>query len=669
MLNSLQSQNLDSLWNVWEDRKQHDTIRLKALHDFTFKGYLRSMPDSAVFYAIIERDYALFKNLKWEAAGAYNTLGAAYYFMGLYDSAIVNYQRSLQLKLDIGNKASAAKTMNNIGLLFHDRGDYKQALHYLEKALLTLEEIQDTLSLSSTLGNIGLVYEKRGNYPLAIETYSRSMKLAEMIGDRRALAGALGNIGNLYYIQLDWDKAISYYRKCLLIETEDNNLKGMSTAYHNIGAVHLGQKDYKNAKESFEKALEIDLAIGNKRGLANAYSSLGQAFELSGELKKAEEYYLQSLTLNEEMVSWENIADNYTNLSNLYYAFGNLSKAEKYAREGLEIAQDIGSVKSSMNAAQALYSALKSQDKKAEALDLHELYVTLRDSMQNEKNTKALIEQQFLYEYEKQEALRTAEQERKDAMAFEAIRRKNLQRNASITGFVLMILLAGVFFAQRNRIAKEQKRSEELLLNILPAEVAEELKEKGTAEARHFDDVTVLFTDFKGFTQLSERLSPQQLVEELNECFSEFDRIVADHHVEKIKTIGDAYMAAGGLPSTNETHAADVVKVALAMASFMKNWAADKQAAGVPSFELRIGVHTGPVVAGIVGIKKFQYDIWGDTVNTASRMESSGEVGRVNISEATYQRISNQFSCIHRGEIEAKGKGKINMYFVEGQII
>ncbi|MBK6830929.1 MAG: hypothetical protein IPG92_09445 [Flavobacteriales bacterium] len=180
----------------------------------------------------------------------------------------------------------------------------------------------------------------------------------------------------------------------------------------------------------------------------------------------------------------------------------------------------------------------------------------------------------------------------------------------------------------------EKERSDELLRNILPDEVAEELKAKGHADAKHFDNVTILFTDFKGFTEASEKLSPQELVEELNTCFKAFDGIITARGIEKIKTIGDAYMCAGGLPVPSSSTPAGVVHAALEMQAFMIARKKERDAARMPFFEMRVGIHTGPVVAGIVGVKKFAYDIWGDTVNTASRMESSGEVGQVNISES-----------------------------------
>ncbi len=209
----------------------------------------------------------------------------------------------------------------------------------------------------------------------------------------------------------------------------------------------------------------------------------------------------------------------------------------------------------------------------------------------------------------------------------------------------------------------EKKKSEELLLNILPETVAREIQEKGITMARQFDNVTVIFTDFVSFTKVAERFSPTQLVGEMHACFKAFDEILEKCKIEKIKTVGDAYLSVAGLPTADKDHAVNAITFALHMRNFMLH---RKFQMGDATFEMRIGAHSGSVIAGIVGVKKFAYDIWGDTVNTAARMEQNSEPGKITISETTYELIKDKFVCEYRGEIDAKNKGKMKMYFVLG---
>jgi class 3 adenylate cyclase len=293
-------------------------------------------------------------------------------------------------------------------------------------------------------------------------------------------------------------------------------------------------------------------------------------------------------------------------------------------------------------------------------------------ALNNEKEREALVKQKL-----EQDLL--VIQQQSDIQKLELERNRNLR--IFLAAISLLILLIALAFYLRYRakrkanesleqlnreIKKEQEKSEELLLNILPEPVAEELKVKNHSEAKSYDQATVLFTDFKNFTTIAEKMTPEELVHNLDECFRAFDYIIAENNIEKIKTIGDAYMCANGI-SDKPGKPLDVVKAALQIQQFLEEHKRQKILEGKPYFEARIGIHTGPVVAGVVGVKKFAYDIWGDAVNVAARMESACEAGKINISDATYWKVKYDFDCRYRGELEVKNKGQIKMYYVEGK--
>jgi len=203
------------------------------------------------------------------------------------------------------------------------------------------------------------------------------------------------------------------------------------------------------------------------------------------------------------------------------------------------------------------------------------------------------------------------------------------------------------------------------LRNILPDSVAEELKKSSRVSPQYFESATVMFADFEGFTNLTERTDPKGLILQLDQFFSAFDDIVVSHRMEKLKTIGDAYMCAGGLPQQQRTHPVDACLTALALQDYMARVNRQRQKLRLPLWELRIGMHTGSVMAGVVGKRKFIYDVWGDAVNLASRMEAAGAAGEINLSEATMNRVKGLFEIVDRGEIETKNKGRQRMYFLK----
>ncbi len=292
-----------------------------------------------------------------------------------------------------------------------------------------------------------------------------------------------------------------------------------------------------------------------------------------------------------------------------------------------------------------------------------------KDSVLTRRELLLRFQQDQIKLLETENALKAAEAEQERTI-----------RNALLVGAGLLLALAGLLWrlitnkqranrelAQKNgQLDLARRRSDELLLNILPEELVNELKVQGITRTRHHENVTIMFTDFRDFTKISEQLSPTELVGEIDHCFRHFDRIIGKYpSIEKIKTIGDAYLCAGGLPVAHPDHAQEVVMAALEIRDFIGELEQQRTREGKVAFQIRIGIHTGPVVAGVVGATKFAYDIWGDTVNTAARLESAGEPGQVNISAITYQQVQSLFLCRHRGNIATKNKADMSMYFVD----
>jgi adenylate cyclase len=342
-----------------------------------------------------------------------------------------------------------------------------------------------------------------------------------------------------------------------------------------------------------------------------------------------------------------------------------LDSALVYSNLSLQKAIEIEYQTRILGCYQQLYLIHKEKGDSKNTIKYLEKFISLNDSLYGQ-NARSKIEGIAI---KQRDEIADAQLQLKDA----EVAQQKIYSYAALSGIALITLL--LFFDFKNYrnqkksteiIIHEKQRSEELLLNILPAEMAEELKTNGSTKAKAFTMVTVMFTDFKDFTGISEKVSAELLVDEIHHCFSAFDLILQKYKIEKIKTIGDAYMCASGLPVPTYTHALDMIQAAIEIRNYMLERKKEKEAKGEIPFLLRIGIHTGPVVAGIVGVKKYAYDIWGDTVNLAARMEQNSESGKINISGSTYELVKEKYSCVQRGKIEAKNKGEIEMYFVEG---
>jgi adenylate cyclase len=609
---------------------------------------------------------SVLKTVKQDSAKA-NILDALskVYWGNNSEKAMDYAKQELTLSEQCGYKKGIGNAYNSIGVVHKQNGNYFSAMEFHKKALKISEEINDKAGIAFSYLNIGNIYFFQGIHPEALKNYFSSLKLSEEIGDRQNTGWTYSNIGNIYEAQAVYPEALKNYEAALKIFESTGDKKYIAGLNLNIASIYVKQGNYSAALSTNSKALKTAEEVGFKYGIANAYYTYGSIYDGQGNYSEALKNMQKASKIFEETSDMVDKAEMSIAIGNIYSKLKNYKIAYEYLNDALTLSKQIGSIEDIETSYEGLAKLDNLQGNPKLELEHYKQFIIYRDSVVNDKNTTKITQQQMQYDFDKKESSAKAEQEKKDAIALKEIQKQKLVRNGFVGGFAVVLLFAGVFFTQRNKIKSGKQRSDELLLNILPSEVAEELKAKGSADAKQFDGVTVMFTDFKNFTHISEKLTPSELVAEIHTCFKAFDDIIGNHNIEKIKTIGDAYMCAGGLPVANKTNATDVVSAALEIQHFMQKHLQQRKNEGKEPFEIRIGVHTGPVVAGIVGVKKFAYDIWGDTVNIASRMESSGEAGKVNISGSTYELVKDKFNCIHRGKIQAKNKGEIDMYFVQ----
>jgi len=540
-------------------------------------------------------------------------------------------------------------------------------IYYGNLSLAKSQEINWTHGEIGALSSLGALFQRKGVFDKALDYYNRSVNLCKEPGDSVELAISLNGMANIYVRIGDNNKALKYVNRALMINEALDNKSAISVNYNLLGIIAIGLEKYSEALIYYDKALKAAQEVNYQQIIAYAYSNSGIAYQGLNQYDKALEYHFKALVIEDEMGDIYGLATEYGSISDAYMGLFRqqnnkqntmlMDSAIKYSQLGINLAIKCDNPLDRATMTFSLSEIYKLKKDFPKALELYTDASKLKDSIFSADNQKQIREVEAL----QQEKIHEKERKIQDL----EIQRQKLFRNSSLAGIAGLILFSIVVVRQRNKVKKEKARSEELLLNILPSEVAEELKATGATTAKDFSEVTVLFTDFKNFTSMSENLTAQELVNEINYCYSAFDNIITKHGIEKIKTIGDSYMCAGGLPVANHTNAEATVRVALEIRDFMIAEQQKRSAVNKPFFEIRIGCHTGPVVAGIVGIKKFAYDIWGDTVNIASRMESSGEAGKVNISNSTFELVKDKFKCMHRGKIEAKNKGVVDMYFVE----
>lgn len=447
------------------------------------------------------------------------------------------------------------------------------------------------------------------------------------------------------------------------------NDDAIGTITVNVGEIYLEKGQLDSALIYFQKSLQ---AFKGSENIPYSLNDIGKLYQMKEDYATAIKYHQQALDISKKLDAKTDMAQSLLGLGDSYSGQGDAGAAINYYKDAEAIAKKVSNANYELERAyKGLAQAYSAKSDFKNAFAYESLFTTVKDSLYNLDIAKKLSSLQFNFDIQKKQ--NQIDLLKKDQVLQELdLNRQRLVRNALLIGLVLLSFIAVILYRNyRNKIKtnkildSQNAKIESLLLNILPAEVAEELQSVGTATPRYYEKASVLFTDFKGFTKLSEKLSPQEVVSELDSCFMAFDDIIEKYQLEKIKTIGDSYMCAGGIPTENDSHLINIIKASLEMQQFISQRNAKRAEMSLPEWTIRIGINTGPIVAGVVGKKKYAYDIWGSTVNVASRMESNGEPGRVNISAATYELIQDKYLCTYRGKIFAKNIGEIDMYFVE----
>jgi len=626
-----QTDQIDSL-NLILKNTIEDTIRVNTLIALS-SNYYRTFPQEAIRYGLLAKELSEMINFKSGQAYALKSIGMGYYFQGDFIDALVSWQQSLNIFQSADDKLGVANMLNNLGAVHFNQGDDNKAIEYYLESLKVGEELDDTLRIATATVNIGAVYfNKKVTYDLSLKYYLQSLPLSEALGDYDAIGTCTVNIGEIYLVRNQPDSALLFFEKALNAyqQTKSGNI---AYALNSIGKVYAQKNEFGKAIEFQNKAIEIAQQNDSRLEISQAFLGLASTYKQQGNDNLAIYNFQKAKNIADEISAVYQIKDAYEGLADCYSKQNDYQNAFKYS---------------------SLYNAIK-------------------DTLYNAEMDKRIQALTLNFDINKKQVQINLLTKDKELQALDIRRQKTIRNAVGITGLLLLFMAIGLFnrykyIRRTKRIIEEEKAiSEKLLLNILPEETAAELKANGSAIPKYYEKVSVLFTDFKGFTKIAEQITPLELVEELNQCFMAFDQIIDRHNLEKIKTIGDAYMCAGGIPVANDTNPVDIVLAGLEIKEYMENLKIEREALGKSCWELRIGIHTGTVIAGVIGKNKFAYDIWGDAVNTASRMESSGIPGIVNISGDTYELIKDKFVCTHRGKVYAKNKGEIDMYIVEKQ--
>jgi len=597
--------------------------------------------------------------------------GKAYYFLisflFLFFISASQDQRladSLARIYERGSVDDTSKLELLRNLAFNEIKDYKKGMAYAEELISLSEKLGNGIYLHRGYLQKGYKNKALGNLEEALSSCFKSAEAARNVKYVKGEATAYIAIADIYSKLNNHENAMYYYRQAITILRTFGDPQFLATALFNAGDEFRSRSKYDSALYYFQEAGPLFEKVNSITGKAYTLGNIGMLYAIKGNDSPAEKNLNNAISMLEEIGDYAPICDYLLSLSDIYSGKGDLDKSINYADKSLKIAQQYG-FKDQISNSDLKLSGLFSKKGNSElALKYYKDHIIYRDSVNNIDDLKKVYNLQVNFELNKKQVEVDLLNQQKENAQLIVI-------GTVVALILLLLLLLGVFqrykfMRESNKIIEaEKKRSDSLLLNILPEETAQELKQSGKVKAKKFESVTVLFTDFQGFTQYATSLAPEILVNTVDFYFSKFDEIVEKYGLEKIKTVGDSYMCAGGLPFPSADHAYKMVLAAMEIERFISETQHDPTNELI-RLDIRIGINTGPVVAGVVGTKKFAYDIWGDTVNIASRMESNSLPGKINISENTYQLVKHQVDVEYRGELHVKNRGIMKMYFVNG---
>ena len=618
----------DSLLNIFSSAS-HDTIKIDVLDQLS-KNQFGPNPDKAIEYAEQAVDISNKINDKKRLGYALKNVGLGYYFKADFVEVLTYWQQSLEAFKSINHAKGISNLESNIGAVFYSTGDNVKALEHYLRALIISEDSGDDHRKATVLQNIGAVYENTRDYDKAEDHLIQALQMFEKLENNRGLATTSLNLGEIYFEQKkDQTKAKLYFelaREKLAIE--DDAL--LPNALIFLAQIDSENKDHSQAMRKLKEAYAMAERKDGKVAMSIAKRELGKVYADIGLSDKSIETYQEALRLSNEIGVNDDLQKTIVGIIEAYKGNNDFLNVANYQDSLIAINKKIYDLESDDNV-QNLQLSFDIEKKESEIAILN---------VQNEIQTQQIA-------------------------------RATLFRNFLIAAAgLLLVIIGGIVYQYRfvkktnEIITHERNKSDQLLLNILPKETADELKEYGIVQAKKYENATVLFTDFVNFTGKSGNIEPEDLVKSIGYYFTNFDEIVGRYNMEKIKTIGDAYMCVGGIPNKNETNAMDALKAAEAILTFVEETRKNPPP-GITPFKIRIGINNGPLVAGVVGTKKFQYDIWGDTVNIASRMESNCEPNHINVSQNVFDELKNKVAFKYRGEVKVKNKGKMKMYYLD----